>query len=62
MDAFEMKVDADNWEIERNYFCGRDSNTGYSIREWITHEKVAMLDCGKEICFHQKRNEIDEGY
>lgn len=57
-----MKVDADNWEIERNYFCGRDYNTGYSIREWITHEKVAMLDCGKEIYFHQKRNEIDEGY
>ena len=37
-----MKVVADNQEIERNYFSGRlrkgrDYNTGFTIRKWLTH-------------------------
>lgn len=36
-----MKIDADNREIERNYFSGRlqkgrDYNTGFTIRKWMT--------------------------
>ena len=61
-----MKIVADNWEFERNYFSGglqkgKNSSTGFSVREWITHGSCfAGLWKRNLFSTKEKRKEIDE--